>query len=147
VNRDTDVFVTEGLVEALLEYAAQEDPESLSMALSVTPAGELDGADRLDEDTPVFTDLYVPQQDRSVNAVFGMDFTIPPRQTQGRFLSHPDGTADVTREDDLHEVMLVAVPPWERDGIRAFNRSGERLSLAILDAVPPADPFEDEYYG
>ncbi|MCL9813127.1 hypothetical protein [Natranaeroarchaeum aerophilus] len=145
MSRDRPVFVTEGLVDALLEYAAQEDPESLSMALSITPAGDLEGADDLDPDTPVFTDLYVPQQDRSVNAVFGMDFTIPPRQTQGRFLSHPDGTADVTREDDLHEVILVAVPPWERDDVRAFNRSGKQLSLDVLDAVPPADPFEDDY--
>ncbi|WP_238479166.1 hypothetical protein [Natranaeroarchaeum sulfidigenes] len=145
MSRDTDVFVTEGLVDALLEYAAQEDPESLSMALSVTPAGDLDGAEDLDPDTPVFTDLYVPQQDRSVNVVFGMDFTIPPRQTQGRFLSHPDGTHDVTREDDLHEVMLVAVPPWKRSDLRAYNRSGRRLSLTILNAIPPEDGFEDGY--
>lgn len=137
--------MTEGLVDALLEYAAQEDPESLSMALSVTPAGDLDGADDLDASTPVFTDLYVPQQDRSINAVFGMDFTIPPRQTQGRFLSHPDGTHDVTREDDLHEVILVAVPPWKRADVRAFDRSGKRLSLDILNAVPPTDAFEDDY--
>jgi len=142
VSREIGVYVTEGLQEALLEYAAEQDPDPVSMALSVTPADELDGANDLPANTPVFTDLYVPQGDRSVNAVFGMDFTIPPHQTQGRFLSHPDGSLDVTLEDDLHEVILVAIPPWEAGDIAAFNRSGERRSLTVVDAVPPTDSFE-----
>lgn len=142
---DKTVFATEGLLDALLDAAAATDPEGLSMALSVTPAGDLDGADGLDPKRPVFTDLYVPQGNRSVNAVFGMDVTIPPHQTQGRFLSHPDGRRDVSLEDDLHEVVLVAVPPWERDDVAAFDRSGRRLALTVLDAVPPVDEFDADY--
>lgn len=142
MSRDTEVFVTRGLLEALLDYAAEQDPDELSMALSVTPAGELDGDTGLSPETPVFTDLYVPQNDRSINAVFGMDFTIPPRQTQGRFLSHPTGGLDVTLEDDLHEVLLVAVPPWEFDDVAAFDRSGTRRGLTVVDATPPTDHFE-----
>lgn len=143
MSRQTEVFVTQGLLEALLEYAAEQDPEELSMALSVTPVDELDGAEELPAGTPVFTDLYVPQNDRSINVVFGMDFTIPPRQTQGRFLSHPLGNLDVTLEDDLHEVLIVAVPPWGFDDVAAFDRAGKRRPLTVVDAMPPTDQLED----
>jgi len=159
VSTDTDVHVTRGLLDALLELAAAEDPEAVSAAIAVTPAGDLDrsvsegspdgnggidadGAD-LDPATPVFTDLFLPQQRRSVNAVFGMDVTIPPRQTQGRFVSHPLGQLEVTKEDDLHEVVLVAVPPWDGDAVAAFDRRGNRRRLVVLDAAPPVGQLED----
>lgn len=157
---DTDVHVTRGLLDALLELAAAEDPETVNAALAVTPAGDLDrtaapddSADDvppvtsvvagLDSETPVFTDLFPPQKRRSVNAVFGMNMTIPPHQTQGRFLSHPLGGLEVTKEDDLHEVVLVAVPPWDRDAVAAFDRRGRRRTLVVLDAAPPVGRLDD----
>lgn len=167
VPTDTDVHVTRGLLGALLELAATEDPAAVSAALAVTPAGDLDrtavpddstdadgrastdgrvDADSiadLDPETPVFTDLFLPQERRSINAVFGMDVTIPPRQTQGRFLSHPLGRLEVTKEDDLHEVVLVAVPPWDHDAVAAFDRRGRRRGLVVLDAAPPVGQLED----
>ncbi|SNZ05859.1 hypothetical protein SAMN06269185_0967 [Natronoarchaeum philippinense] len=139
----TDVYVTEGLLDALLDLAAGDDPDRVSAALAVTPASDLDGGVDLDPETPVFTDLFVPRQHRSVNAVFGMDVTTPPHQTQGRFVSHPLGRLDVTKEDDLHEVVLVAIPPWDRDAVAAFDRRGRRRSLVVLDAAPPVDDLDD----
>ncbi len=161
MSPDTDVHVTKGLLDALLELAADEDPEAVSAALAVTPAGELDwaaasdgatesdgpidaaGAADLDPGTSVFTDLFLPQERRSVNAVFGMNMTIPPHQTQGRFLSHPLGRLEVTKEDDLHEVVLVAVPPWDENSVAAFDRRGRRRPLVVLDAAPPLGRLED----
>lgn len=161
MSTNTDVYVTRGLLDALLELAAGEDPDAVSAAIAVTPAGELDwsaapdgaaesdslidtaGAADLDPGTPVFTDLFLPQERRSVNAVFGMNMTIPPHQTQGRFLSHPLGRLEVTKEDDLHEVVLVAVPPWDGDAVAAFDRRGRRRTLVVLDAAPPLGQLED----
>ncbi|GAA0673879.1 hypothetical protein ACFQDG_08350 [Natronoarchaeum mannanilyticum] len=161
MSPDTDVYVTKGLLDVLLELADDEDPEAISAALAVTPAGELDwsttsdgatesdslidtaGAADLDPGTSVFTDLFLPQERRSVNAVFGMNMTIPPHQTQGRFLSHPLGRLEVTKEDDLHEVVLVAVPPWDGDAVAAFDRRGRRRKLIVLDAAPPLGQLED----
>lgn len=137
------MYVTEGLLDALLELAGNRDPESVTAALSVTPAGELDGATELEAETPVFTDLYLPNDRTSVNAVFGVDVTIPPRQSQGRFVSHPLGDLDVSMTDDLHEVILVAVPPWERESVAAFDRRGRRRELQVLDASPPIEMMED----
>lgn len=142
MSHDADVHATRGLLEALLELARDEDPSEVSAALAVTPAGDLDGAPDLDPETPVFTDLFLPQERRSINAVFGMDVTIPPRQTQGRFISHPLGELAITKEDDLHEVVLVAVPPWDVDDVAAFDRRGRRRALVVLDAAPPPERFE-----
>jgi hypothetical protein len=143
VPSDTKVHVTRGLLTALLELASDEDPEDVSAALAVTPAGDLADPVDIDPGTPVFTDLYLPQGDRSINAVFGMDVTIPPHQTQGRFVSHPLGNLGVTKEDDLHEVVLVAVPPWTDDAVAAFDRRGRRRDLTVLDAAPPLGNLDD----
>lgn len=147
--------VTAGLLDALLELAADREPESVSTLLAVTPAGDLDdsagdGADGvggasvgdLEPATPVFTDVYVPSEGRSVDAVFGMDVSVPHGQAQGRFVSHPLGDLSVSTTDDLHEVVLVAVPPWTRDDVAAFDRSGRRLRLSVVAATPPERPFE-----
>ncbi|MFC7175746.1 hypothetical protein [Halosegnis marinus] len=88
----------------------------------------------------MYTDFYLPDTGGSVRAVFGMDLGTPG--SQGRFVSHPAGPAELTREDDLHEVVFVAVPPYERDSVRAFDRSGRRLELTLLDAAPPEVAFE-----
>lgn len=107
------------------------------------PDGSIDvTVDDLDPDEPVFTDLYLPSAGRSIDAVFGMDVSVPHGQAQGRFVSHPLGELSVSTTDDLHEVVLVAVPPWGRDDVAAFDRSGRRLELRIVAAAPPAEPFD-----
>lgn len=150
-------FVTAGLLDALRELAADREPEAVSTLLATTPAGEFDvalgvGGAIVDEDaivddglapeTPVFTDFYLPSEGRSVDAVFGMDVSVPHAQAQGRFVSHPRGELSVGTRDDLHEVVLVAVPPWGRDDVAAFDRSGTRLALRVVDAAPPERAFD-----
>ncbi|WP_276272116.1 hypothetical protein [Haloarcula litorea] len=132
------VYVTRGLVETLLRLASEAEPDEVTISLSVTPAGDLPDAD-LDDETPVFTDFYLPSAGSSVNAVFGMDLGTPAGQTEGRFVSHPGGLLGVTEEDDLHEVVFVAIPPWEEDDFGAFDRSGRRQRVTILDVEPPEE--------
>ncbi|RBI64277.1 hypothetical protein [halophilic archaeon] len=133
------VYVTQGLVEALLELAAEAEPEKVTISLAVTPAGDLSGDVDLSPETPVFTHFYPPDAGGSVTAVFGIDLSIPAGQTQGRFVSHPQGPLEVTRSDDLHETVIVAVPPWDDDSVAAFDRSGRRQSLSRVDAEPPTE--------
>jgi len=140
-------YVTGGLLDALLAIANDREPDSVSTLLVVSRAGELDELpasedDDLDPETPVFTDLYFPSASRSVDAVFGMDVSVPHGQAQGRFVSHPLGELSISNTDDLHEVVLVAVPPWTREDVAAFDRSGRRLELRIVAAAPPEQPFE-----
>ncbi|AGN01012.1 hypothetical protein L593_05315 [Salinarchaeum sp. Harcht-Bsk1] len=140
-------YVTGGLLDALLAIAGDREPDAVSTLLVVSRAGELDELpasedDDLDPETPVFTDLYFPSAGRSVDAVFGMDVSVPHGQAQGRFVSHPLGELSVSNTDDLHEVVLVAVPPWTREDVAAFDRSGRRLELRIVAAAPPEQPFE-----
>ncbi len=137
------VYITAGLVEALLGFAEEREPQSVTIGLSVTPASTLVVADTADagaldgvpSDAPVFTHFYLPETGESVRAVFGMDLSSP--RTQGRFISHPDGTRELKRTDDLHEVVFVAVPPWER--VAAYGRHGERFEVTVLDAEPPVE--------
>jgi|AntRauTorcE11898_2_1112593.scaffolds.fasta_scaffold25685_2 hypothetical protein len=154
-------YVTGGLLDALLAIAADREPGSVSTLLLVSKAGDLEAVDTggsgdapaepttptsirdLDPETPVFTDLYFPSASRSVDAVFGVDVSVPHGQAQGRFVSHPLGELDVSKTDDLHEVVLVAVPPWTREDVAAFDRSGRRLDLRIVAATPPEQPFEE----
>ncbi len=133
------VFVTRGLRDALLELAANAEPESVTVSLAVTPSGDLRGDPDLPPETPVFTHFYPPDTGGSVTAVFGMDLSIPAGQSQGRFVSHPQGRLEVNRSDDLHEAMLVAVPPWTSDTIAAFDRAGRKQQLVVIDAEPPAE--------
>ncbi len=138
------IAITRGLVEALLSLAADAEPREVSVGLAVTPAAELIGDDAatLDPETPVFTDLYIPEAGRSVSAVFGVNLGTPPRRTQGRFVSHPEGELRVQQTDDLHETLLVAIPPWTPETMAAFSRRGVELPLVIVDAEPPAEVFE-----
>jgi len=136
------IYLTEGLRTTLLRLAREREPESVTMALDVTPAGDLpapaDGeGDALDAETPVFTHFYLPRDADSVSAVFGLDLGTPVGQTQGRFVSHPTGGLSVSTTDDLHEVVFVAVPPWDDDSLAAFDRSGRRRPLSVLDVEPP----------
>ncbi|WP_439026691.1 hypothetical protein [Haloarchaeobius sp. DT45] len=136
------VYVTRGLLEVLVDIAEEADPERVTLSLAVTAAGDLDGADDLPPKTPVFTDFYMPEAGRSVNAVFGVDLSTPAGQTHGRFVSHPTGGRSVSREDDLHAVVFVAVPPWGLDDVRAFDRAGTQQELEVLDAEPPQEQFQ-----
>jgi hypothetical protein len=131
-------YATDGLVEYLLDYSREREPQSVTVSLAVTPADELD-IPTLAGETPVFTHFYVPQAGSSINAVFGMDLGTPVGQTKGRFVSHPEGELDISETDDLHSVVFVAVPPWDRDSLAAFDRSGRRLELKLLDVEPPEE--------
>ena len=133
------VYITRGLLTALLELADDRDPESVTVALAVTDGDELD-AD-LPPETVVYTDMYLPDTGGSVAAVFGMDLSTPG--AAGRFLSHPDGTLALTKRDDLHEVVFVAVPPYDFETVAAFGRSGRRVEYTVVDAVPPTGSIGD----
>ena len=132
------VYVTRGLLDALLGFAGDAEPEPVAASLDVTRAAAFEGLD-LPPDAPVFTHFYLPEAGRSVSAVFGVDLSTPPGRTPGRFVSHPDGELDVRRSDDLREVVLVAIPPWDDASVAAFSRAGTRRELVILDAEPPAE--------
>ena len=132
------VYVTRGLVETLLRMAREAEPNDVTISLAVTQAAELPDAD-LEPETPVFTDFYLPSAGSSVNAVFGMDLGTPAGQTHGRFVSHPDGYMGVSKLDDLHEVIFVAIPPWDSESFGAFDRSGRKREVEILDIEPPEE--------
>ncbi|AEH37003.1 hypothetical protein [Halopiger xanaduensis] len=139
------VYITRALVDVLLDLASDADPDRVTTGVSVTPAGDLENADAVPPETPVFTDFFLPDPGNPVNAVFGVDLTTPVRQAQGRFVSHPVRELEVTKRDDLAQVIFVAVPPWGtgQDSFGAFNRSGERQPLEIIDAQAPAESFSE----
>lgn len=144
------VYITSGLLTALLEIAADRDPQNVSVALAVSKANTItkeiddpeDGAsgetislDDIPPDAAVFTDMYLPETGRSVTAVFGMDLSTPG--AAGRFISHPEGPLALTKRDDLHEVVFVAVPPYELSAVSAFDRSGNEVQFYVVNAIPP----------
>jgi hypothetical protein len=135
------IYATRGLIESMLRMARDREPDSVTVPLSVTRATDLSDAD-LPAETPVFTHFYMPDAGGSVNAVFGMNFGTPAGQTQGKFVSHPRGELSLSKRDDLHEVVFVAVPPWDDDSVAAFDRSGRRQSLELLDVEPPEESIE-----
>ncbi|ADJ15500.1 hypothetical protein [Halalkalicoccus jeotgali] len=132
-------YITRGLTTALLEFAEEAEPESFSAGLGTTPAREFESPLRCPPATPIFTHFYHPDAGRSVNAVFGMDFSTPAGRTEGRFVSHPQGELRVELTDDLHATMFVAVPPWELDQLAVFGRRGDRQPLEIIAAEPPVE--------
>jgi len=140
------VYATEGLLEVLIEFAADREPEEANVPIAATTAGELEGVDSqlaaLAPETPVLTHFYLPDAAGSVNAVFGVDLGTPSGGAQARFVSHPTGPQAVTKTDDLAGVVLVATPPWDVETIMAFDRSGTRLELRRLDAEPPVERIE-----
>jgi hypothetical protein len=139
------VYITRALVDVLLELASDADPDRVTTGLSVSSAGELDGAEGIPPDTPVFTDFFLPDPGNSVNAVFGVDLSTPARQIQGRFVSHPVRELEVTKRDDLAQIVFVAVPPWEtgEQSFAAFDRAGERHPLEIIDAQAPEGSLQE----
>jgi len=130
------VHATRGLVELLLERAAAAEPERENLVLDATPAADFEAELGVDSSTPILSHVYFPTAGRAVSDVFGVDLGTPAGRGRARFLSHPQGPAELTRRDDLAGVVLLAVPPWE--GLLAFDRRGRRLPLAVVDAEPPA---------
>jgi hypothetical protein len=136
------IYVTSGLVDALLDMAANAEPDDLTVGLATSTAAEL-SIDELPPETPVFSDFYLPSSGGSVSAVFGVDLGTPLGQTQGRFVSHPRGDQALDRRDDLHAVVFVAIPPWDRDSVVAYDRRGRRQDLELIEATPPGRSLED----
>jgi hypothetical protein len=132
------LHLTRGLLTSLLRQAADREPDGVTIPLAVTVAGDLPETG-LDPEMPVFTHFYLPRDDDSVSAVFGVDLGTPVGQTQGRFVSHPTGELGVSETDDLHEVVFVAVPPWDDESVAVFDRRGRRRDFSVLDVEPPAE--------
>lgn len=135
----TDVHATTDLIEVLLDRAREREPQQVTVPLATTPAGQIEVA--LDPEVPVFTHFYWPTES-SVDAVFGIDLSTPLARTSGRFLSHPDGEPEPTVTDDLHSVLLVAVPPWEPEDVRAYDQHG-RAALSVHDVELPPEHVEE----
>jgi hypothetical protein len=138
VPRARVVYATRGLVESLLRSAAEADPDQVSISVSITRAEELPDAD-LPPETPVFTHFYMPEAGGSVNFVFGIELGTPAGQTQGRFVSHPNGELRIRQTDDFKELIFVAVPPWDTESLAVFDRRGEEKPLELLDVEPPEE--------
>jgi proteasome lid subunit RPN8/RPN11 len=132
------VHITAGLLDALLEHAAESEPESASVALGSTDADAFDDPASPGEGA-ILTHFYLPDAGRANRAVFGMDLAVSPGGTAGRFLSHPDGDPTLSARDDLHATVIVAVPPWTREDCVAYDRSGSRRPLHVLDIEPPEE--------
>jgi proteasome lid subunit RPN8/RPN11 len=133
------VHVTRGLLEVLLGFARADDPEESNVVLAGTPADAFEEETAADPETPVLTHFYFPDAGRPVASVFGVDLATPAGSGAARFVSHPRGPFELTEEDDLAPVVLVAVPPWEASSVGAFDRRGRRLPLTVVDAEPPAE--------
>ena len=151
--RDT-ISITRPLLEVLLELAADADPRSVNVLLVASPAGDLDPMpapdsataaplSSLDPETPVYSDFYFPDVGRAVRNVFGVDLGTPAGQTHGRFLSHPAGDPEMSIRDDLHAVVLIAIPPWEPENVWAYDRRSRRSDLQIVAAGTEVDAFEE----
>jgi hypothetical protein len=139
VSDDHPVAVTSGLLTALLDRAAEAEPDGANVVLGTTPAGAFEADLGLPADHPVVTHLYLPEAGESVRAVFGVDLGRPAGRGRARFVSHPGGPLALTERDDLAPVVLVAVPPWEPSQVAAFDRAGRRRDLTVLDAEPPVE--------
>lgn len=140
------LYATTGLLDVLIEFATDREPQQANVPLAATPAGELTGSDPrladIDPATSVLTHFYLPDAGGAVSSIFGMDLGTPSGGAQARFVSHPTGPLAVTKEDDLAGAVLVAVPPWAADEIRAFDRRGTDIELVGLDAEPPVETIE-----
>ena len=133
------IYVTRDLLTVLRERAASEDPDEVNVRLSATPAGEFEDDLGLNPATPVVTHFTFPSVGGSVSSVFGVDLGTPAGEGGARFVSHPDGFLGVSRTDDLAGVVVVAVPPYDEDSVAAFDRSGDGVELAVVDAEPPTE--------
>lgn len=132
------LYITRGLVDTLLRFARERDPDPTTVPLAVTPASEIPAAE-VPGETPIFTHFYMPNEGDALNAVFGIDLGTPAGQTPGVFVSHPRGNPDLTKRDELREVVFIAIPPWSDDDLQAYDRSGVGQEFTILDIEPPEE--------
>lgn len=132
------IYLTAGLRETLLRFGREKDPDSTTVPLAITEASKLPEAD-LDDETPVFTHFYFPNERDALNAVFGVDLGTPAGQTPGVFVSHPRGDLRVSKRDDLREIVFIGVPPWDEESFKAFDRKGNRVEFTVLDIEPPEE--------
>ncbi len=133
------IHITRDLLTVLLDLAAEEDPQESNIRLSATRAGEFEEETGLDPEVPVLTHFTLSGVGSSVNAVFGVELGTPAGHGGARFLSHPDGFLGVSKADDLAAVVIVAIPPYDDDSVAAFDRAGDGVELAVLDAAPPEE--------
>jgi hypothetical protein len=136
------IHVTRDLLTVLLDHAAERDPGEANLRLSATRAGDFESDTGLDPEVPVLTH-FTPDVAGSVNAVFGVDLGTPAGHGGARFLSHPNGFLGVSKTDDLAAVVLVAVPPYDDEAVAAFDRSGDGIELAVIDAIPPEESIPE----
>ncbi|WP_281193327.1 hypothetical protein [Halorubrum sp. F4] len=137
------IHVTRDLLTVLLDHAAERDPTAVNLRLSATRAGAFDADLGLDPETPVLTHFTLEGVGGPVNAVFGVDLGTPAGRGGARFLSHPTGRLELSKTDDLAAVVLVAVPPYDADGVAAFDRAGDGIELVVLDATPPEESIPE----
>jgi hypothetical protein len=137
------IHVTSGLLDVLLDMSESAEPDPVSVVLTPTPAGSFDVDLGIDPETPILTHFYLPEAGQSVTAVFGLDLSTPAGRGRARFHAHPQGPRKPTKRDDFAAAVLVAVPPWTRAAVRAYDRSGNRLALREIDAAPPEETLED----
>ena len=137
------VYITRGLLDALLEMAEAEEPASVSVVLASTPAGDFETDLGIDDETPVLTHFYFPEASGSVAAVFGVDLGTPAGRGRARFVSHPQGPLEATREDTFAAALVVAVPPWDEASCAAFDRNDRELDLDVLDVEPPRETLAE----
>lgn len=127
--------ITAGLLEVLLEMAAEADPRSITVHLAIRRADVLGLGPSLPPEEPVFAEFYHPSTGASIEAVFGMDVSVPPAQTPGVFITHPEGHLGLERGDEFAERILVAIPPWRRDAVAVFDRRGREHPLDVVEAA------------
>lgn len=139
----TPVHATRGLIDLLLERAADTEPARENVVLDTTPAAAFDADLDIDPGTPVLSHVYFPTAGRAVSDVFGVDLGTPAGRGRARFLTHPQGPAELTRRDDLAGVVLLAVPPWGIERVTAFDRRGRHLPLSVVDAEPPTESLPE----
>ncbi len=136
------IFISSGLLDGLLSLAAMNEDTSLSVPLIATPVSELDVSEVPDE-AVVFTDFYLPDSAASVSSVFGVDLGTPTVRTDGRFISHPDHYLGISVTDDFHQIMIIAVPPWNQESVGAFTRDNKQVELSVIDVEFSAESFSD----
>jgi hypothetical protein len=147
VSRDT-IWITDALLAVLLELAADAEPRPANVLLLASAPTDLDvlpgegvALESVPDGQPVFSDFYFPDVGTAIENVFGVDLGTPAGQTQGRFLSHPTGDPTLSVTDDLHALVLVAVPPWTVENVSAYDRRGKRLSIRRVAASSPDVEF------
>ena len=137
------IHITRDLLTVLLDLAADEDPQESNLRLSATRAGEFEETTGLDPEVPVLTHFTLTGVGGSVNAVFGVELGTPAGRGGARFLSHPDGFLGLSKTDDLAAVVVVAVPPYDDDSVAAFDRAGDGIELAVINAAPPEESIPE----